>query len=227
MTALDKDESAHALRVLRLKPGDAFVATDGQGSFYDCIVTNENRGVCHFEVKARRTIQKSTHQIHIAIAPMKNHDRLEWFVEKATEVGIDRITPMVCDRNERKKINHERLQKVAISAMKQSLKPWLPVVETLMPFNGILKTPADQRFVAHLDEMPGPHLAGIANKDSSSVTLIGPEGDFTKDEISAARDQGFQVVSLGPHRLRTETAALVACHALNMVNEVSTLVRNT
>lgn len=205
--------------MLRLKPGADFLATDGQGSFYDCVVTGESRGLCAFEVKARRFVERNKYHVHIAIAATKNHDRIEWFTEKATEIGIDCITPMECEHNERKKVNHDRLKKVAISAMKQSLKAWLPEVQPLTGFGEVLKSASDQKFIAHLDERPGVHLTKLVQKDCRSVVLIGPEGDFTSDEIAAAETRGFTKVQLSAHRLRTETAALVACHIINLAQE--------
>jgi 16S rRNA (uracil1498-N3)-methyltransferase len=202
-----------------MKPGDTLQATDGKGTFYDCVITGDKKGICLFDVRSTRSVAKQTYQVHIAIAPTKNHDRLEWFVEKATEIGIHRIIPLQCEHNERKKINDERLQKVAISAMKQSLKAWLPDVRPLTSFKQALAETVDQKFIAHLDDPPAPHLLQSATRDSASLVLIGPEGDFTNDEVLAAIDHGFRKVSLGPHRLRTETAAMVACHTLNLVNQ--------
>jgi 16S rRNA (uracil1498-N3)-methyltransferase len=169
-------------------------------------------------VKSKRSIPKESHSIQIAVAPTKNHDRLEWFVEKATEIGVDRIIPIECRHNERKKINHERLQKVAISAMKQSLKAWLPDVQPLTTLEQAVTSAAGQKFISHLAERPAPHLSKIAKAGITTLVLIGPEGGFTDDEVQMARRHGCQIAILGPHRLRTETAALVACHTLNLLN---------
>ena len=162
---------------------------------------------------------KPSLQIYIGLAPPKNTDRLEWFVEKATEIGIERIIALKCEHSERKAVNEERLQKVAISAMKQSLKAWLPQIQAMTTLKEVVKEKIDKKFIAHLDEPAAPHLASLASGSGSSLTLVGPEGDFTNAELTAALDSGFQKVSLGPHRLRTETAALVACHTFNLINQ--------
>jgi 16S rRNA (uracil1498-N3)-methyltransferase len=211
--SLDPIESAHAVRALRMKPGDKFETTDGRGNFYHCIVTEIKRGECSFDVEGTDAVAKPATEIHIALAPTKNIDRVEWFVEKATEVGVDRISFIACDHSERRNINEDRLRKIAISALKQSLKAWLPIVGPLIPFEEILDSTGD-KFIAHLDDPPSPHLFDRASKGKSATILIGPEGDFSPAEVAAAVAKGFQTITLGTQRLRTETAALVAAHSL-------------
>ena len=215
---LGADESAHALRVLRHKVGDELDVTDGQGSFYRCVITDTRKSLCQLEVKSKRSVVRPAYSIHIALAPTKNHDRIEWFVEKATEIGVDRITFMICEHSERRKINDERLRKVAVGAMKQSLKAWLPRVDPLTQFAHVLTEPGGQKFIAHLDEPEPPNLIDIARRHVQSLLLIGPEGDFSPGELKLAEEAHFQKVALGQHRLRTETAALVAVTTLTLAN---------
>jgi 16S rRNA (uracil1498-N3)-methyltransferase len=169
-------------------------------------------------VDGKTSVLRPSYNIHIALAPTKNHDRLEWFVEKATEVGINCVSFFVSDHSERRKINHDRLQKVAVSGMKQSLKVWLPEIRDAVPFAAVLREKADQKFIAHLGEDPAANLFDVAKKEASVLVLIGPEGDFTIEELAKATSSNFQQVTLGPHRLRTETAALAAAHTLSLVN---------
>lgn len=217
-TSLDSVESNHALKVLRLDPGDKLEITDGQGGLYHCTIIESRKGQCYFKVNDKISVARPPFDIHIALAPTKSHDRMEWLVEKATEIGVGQISFFACEHSERKKVNDERLQKVAVSAMKQSLKYWLPEIHTLVPFSSILRVKADQKFIAHLDESVTPHLADQVKRGAHCLVLIGPEGDFTDKELAAAGSAGFQKATLGPHRLRTETAALVAAQTLSLVN---------
>ena len=158
--------------------------------------------------------------IHVAIAPTKNIDRLEWFVEKSVELGVDHISLLQCDHSERNKLNQERLVKKAISAMKQSLKYTLPAIHALQPFSSFVRSAkASLKFIAYVDEDISTHLKDSAPKDCDYLVLIGPEGDFSKKEIDLATAQGFKPVSLGKSRLRTETAGLAALHILNLIND--------
>jgi 16S rRNA (uracil1498-N3)-methyltransferase len=204
--------------VLRLKPGDEIRVTDGQGSFYQCIISDSRNGVCVFRIKDKQAIPRPPYSIHIAVAPTKNHDRIEWLVEKGTEIGVDRITFMVCEHSERRNVNLERLQKMVVSAMKQSLKAWLPLIDPLLRFDNVLNEPADHKFIACLDEASPVSLFDQAKPGGRSLVLIGPEGDFTSQELASAEQAHFQRVALGNHRLRTETAALVAATTLALVN---------
>lgn len=219
---LPEDESRHCSKVLRLQEGDTVHMVDGKGTFYTALLSDVGSRRC--EVRVVQTEQQygqPPYQIHIAVAPTKNIDRMEWFVEKATEIGIQEITLLQCQRSERKHVNLERLEKIAVSAMKQSVKAYLPKIAGLLPFNAFLDTtPAIQSFIAHLEDKNRLSLREVFIRNSSYCILIGPEGDFTPTEIAAAKARGIKPVTLGSSRLRTETAALVACHTLHVLNEV-------
>ncbi|WP_423127446.1 16S rRNA (uracil(1498)-N(3))-methyltransferase [Gaoshiqia sp. Z1-71] len=218
---LDETESKHAVRVLRLNQGDLINLVDGKGNFYEARITDANPKRCRIEVtKQAGEFGKRTHYLHMAVAPTKNIDRFEWFLEKATEIGIDEITPVLCDRSERKTVNEDRLEKVIISAMKQSLKAYLPKLNPLTPLNGLLKAEfKGKKFIAHCYDQNKNELRTEITGSSSNLILIGPEGDFSEDEVTQAIGQNFLPVNLGNSRLRTETAALVACHTANLLNE--------
>lgn len=214
---LPEAEGIHATRVLRLKPGDAVTLTDGDGSWCRARLTATHPHVS-FEVEEEIQVPRPPHVIHIALAPPKNHDRIEWFVEKATEIGIQEISFFLTAKTERKSIQLDRLQKVAIAAMKQSQQAWLPQLRPLRTWSDLLQAPAGERFIAHADPAHPVLLSQLAQPRQHYLVLIGPEGDFSHVELEAAMLHGFRKVSLGPHRLRTETAALVACMMLNGIN---------
>ncbi|HEX5171571.1 MAG TPA: 16S rRNA (uracil(1498)-N(3))-methyltransferase [Cyclobacteriaceae bacterium] len=216
---LDPEESRHCIKVLRKRPGDAITVVDGKGIFYESILTGIELHQCRFNIV--REIQEAfrTFNIHIAVAPTKNTERIEWFVEKATEFGIDRITFVQCDHSERVKLKLDRIERIAINAMKQSLKATLPAIETLIGFKDFVEGRNENgKFIAYVDAGNQYHLKDLATPASAYCVLIGPEGDFSDEEISHAVNHGFQKVSLGKSRLRTETAALAACHTLNLLN---------
>ena len=215
---LDADESRHCVKVLRHTVGDTLRITDGQGFFYDTIITKADDRQCTFRIAETIAQPPRNFTIHIAISPTKNADRIEWFVEKAVELGVDKISIVECENTERTYLKKERLEKVAISAMKQSLKATLPRIEGLLPFQDILTDNATQKFIAYVDQQNPDHLKNMAAAGKDYVVLIGPEGDFSPDELNAALQNGFKKVSLGPSRLRTETAGLAACHILNLIN---------
>ena len=214
---LDREESHHAIRVLRMSEGQSLDLTDGQGFFYVARITKADPKKSGFEILEKKQGTKRGFHIHIAIAPTKNADRIEWFIEKATEIGIDQISFMVCKNSERKVINLERLEKVAVSAMKQSQQAWLPQLSQMTPFKEIISAQVDQKFIAYVDADNPNHLQAVGKPGKKYLVLIGPEGDFSPEELSHALSSGFQKVGLGPNRLRTETAALVACHTLNLI----------
>lgn len=217
---LDPEESRHCIKVLRYKSGDIIHLTDGRGAFYEAVITDANSSACQFELKHTRTVEATRHTVHIAISPTKNADRIEWFVEKATEIGVDQITLLECENTERTFIKTARLEKVAVSAMKQSLKAFLPVINSLTSFKDFVERQQDdQKFIAFVDTTNPVHLKSAAAPGTSSVVLIGPEGDFSPEELKLAIDHGFIKVSLGSSRLRTETAGLVACHTIHLLNE--------
>jgi 16S rRNA (uracil1498-N3)-methyltransferase len=217
---LDADESRHCIKVLRKRSGDTIRITDGTGFFYDALITQADDRKCSFTIQEKITAPKRSHSIHIIISPTKNTDRIEWFVEKSTELGVERISLAECDHTERSFIKSERLQKVAVSAMKQSLKACLPEIGSLTSLTELITSvKAQEKFIAYVDPTNPSHLKDVATAKKSYCVLIGPEGDFSAEELSLAIESGFTKVSLGPSRLRTETAGLAACHILNLINE--------
>jgi len=218
-TQLSPEESKHAIKVLRLQEGDAIELIDGIGGKYKARITSANHKICEFEVLEKATEKPKDFFVHIAIAPTKNIDRMEWFVEKAVEIGIDEISFVHTSHSERKVIKLDRLEKKAISAMKQSLKAKLPKINALTPINEfIVNTNQTDNYIAYVDFSNPKALQQLAPKKSDYCVLIGPEGDFSEDELELAIANGFTKVSLGTSRLRTETAGLVACHLLNIIN---------
>ncbi len=201
-----------------MSSGDDIKVTDGKGFFYQAQIVSIDSKKCVFKINTHEKIPAKNFRIHIAIAPTKNADRIEWFVEKAVEIGVDEISFILCKNSERRVLNLERIQKIAVSAMKQSQQPWMPTLHPLQPFNDILKQSADQKFIGHVDSSNPVHLKAIAKPNKSYLVLIGPEGDFFNEELNAALQSGFEKVSLGENRLRTETAGLTACQTLQFVN---------
>jgi len=218
---LDETESKHCVRVLRLEKGDEITLVDGRGGFFTAEIADPNPKRCAVNVtKSELNFGLRNFQVHVAIAPTKNMDRIEWFLEKATEIGINRVAPLLCRFSERKEIKHDRLEKVMISAMKQSLKAYLPQLDELTKFNEFVRQPFDGlKFIAHCDEQHRELLKKVIIPDGKYLILIGPEGDFSPEEIELAMAAGFVPVSLGDSRLRTETAGVVACHTFNLLNE--------
>lgn len=232
---LPADEANHAVRVLRMKEGDTLLATDGRGTFYDCIVSLASAKHCDVSITGRHEAPRPWNgRIHLAMAPTKNIDRTEWFAEKATEIGFDRLTFLDCKNSERRVVKPERIERIVTSAMKQSHKAQRPVVDEMTPFKEFIKQPFEgQKFIAHCYDMAedggGPlaeesmrttFLGDVVDSDGESLVLIGPEGDFSTDEVKAAIAAGFRPISLGRSRLRTETAALVAVHIMNLAKRL-------
>ena len=217
---LNEEESAHAVRVLRLKTGDTITLTDGRGNIYRATIIEAHHKRCETEiVEQHAEYGKCPYRLHIGIAPTKNIERLEWFIEKATEIGIDEITPLLCERSERKQVNDERLQRVMIAAMKQSQKAYLPQLNELTAFDKWLKTQnTGNRFIAHCNEDDMQSLKVAYQQGLDATIAIGPEGDFSLQEVMQATDCGFKGVSLGASRLRTETAGVIACHSVFFMN---------
>lgn len=216
---LDPDESRHAVKVLRKKQGDNLFLTDGKGIFYEATITSPDAHKCGFNINKTIAEPKRNFVIHVAISPTKNADRIEWFVEKSVEFGIDEITLLQCDHTERQHIKIERLEKMAISAMKQSLKATLPMIHPLTSFSQFISTSkASEKYIAHVDNENKSLLKDLVKPRTSCIILIGPEGDFSDEEVTLAEAHGFKKVSLGPSRLRTETAGIAACHILNLAN---------
>lgn len=224
---LDAEESRHAVRVLRLRAGDTLNVTDGQGHLYRCRVLQADDRACAVEPEeALPTSPSPLPALHLAVAPTKNPSRMEWLVEKAVEVGVGEVTLLECDHSERTFLKTERLERIALSAMKQSLHVILPEIHPAVLLRDWLSSfrfaNPTQKFIAHCEAgQPRTPLGAALQGGRDAVVLIGPEGDFSAEEIALAQEQGFQPVSLGPSRLRTETAALYVCCAFNLVNDRS------
>lgn len=218
---LDPDESKHAAKVLRLSQGDRVQIVDGKGGFYEAEIIDAHPKHCMLTILDKKNeFGKTTFQLHIAIAPTKNIDRFEWFLEKCTEIGIDEITPVLSEHSERKVIKPERLEKILVSAMKQSVKAYLPQLNELTSFKELASKSFDGRkLIAHCIDSRKKHLKDIIKPGENALILIGPEGDFSPAEVEFALQNGFEEISLGNARLRTETAGIVACHIVNLVNE--------
>ena len=214
---LNEEESRHCTQVLRLKTGDIIHITNGHGSLFDAELIEVNHKKCVIAItKEIKTIKPLNYSLHLAIAPTKNMDRMEWFVEKAIEMGIDEITPLICSRSERKEIKTERLKKVAVSAMKQSLKYFIPQINEAIYFNDFIsKTKIDNAFICFGEAPQNNQLHTFQTNQKHNIFLIGPEGDFTPKEIISATEKGYQALNLGTSRLRTETAAM---HVVSIVN---------
>jgi 16S rRNA (uracil1498-N3)-methyltransferase len=211
--SLDRDESKHALKVLRLKEGDLVQLVDGKGGMFEAEISDTNGGVCVFNVvKALEDKSIRPYRLHMAVAPTKNIDRFEWFLEKATEIGIDEITPVICEHSERRSLNTERCNRILVSAMKQSLKATLPQMNEPIKLKAFLETcSSPQRFIGYCDEtVDRLFLGNVYQNKTEATVLIGPEGDFSEEEVELALRSGFKAITLGNSRLRTETAAVVA-----------------
>ena len=208
---LSEEESKHAVRVLRLAVGDAVQLLDGRGGHYQAEIAEANPKRCQLRITHHEAVAPRSYFTHIAVAPTKNLDRMEWFVEKAVEIGVERISFLRCARSERRELKLERLEKIAISALKQSGQAWLPQLDALQDYAAFVASAAPETsFIAHLEEGERTALAQVAGTGPGCCVLIGPEGDFTPGEISQALSRGIRPVTLGASRLRTETAALAA-----------------
>ena len=214
---LSAEESKHATKVLRKKEGDILNFTDGKGTFYKAEITIADSRKCRLKVVSTEQKEKQhNYHLHIAIAPTKNMDRFEWFLEKATEIGIDEITPIICSRSERKVIKTERCNRILLSAMKQSLKFHVPKLNEAISLNDFIKQDyGGTKYIAHCEDGEKKELKTV-NKTEKTLILIGPEGDFTQKEIDLVLQNKFKEVSLGTSRLRTETAGIVAAHTINI-----------
>jgi 16S rRNA (uracil1498-N3)-methyltransferase len=215
--ALSEDEVKHAFRVLRLSEGDDIYVINGKGKRFHTTIKSISKRSCELELIETKVILPTyPYRLHMAIAPTKNIDRLEWFLEKATEIGISEVTPVWCERSERKLVKHDRLEKILISAMKQSLQYTIPTLNQAISLKElILQSSESEKFIAHCEEGEKPHLKQ-AYQGKDVLILIGPEGDFSIEEIQLALDHGFKPISLGETRLRTETAALVANQIIHL-----------
>lgn len=220
---LDEEQSGHAVRVLRHKEGDQLVIVDGVGNIYDTHIVNAHPKHCSVEIDKVTAEESWPYFVELAVAPTKNLDRMEWFLEKATEMGINRFVPIKCRFSERKELKTERMKKIAVSAMKQSLKATLPAVEELVDIKSYLKEDFDgQKFIAHCyKDAPRKLLSKEIKAGARVRILIGPEGDFSEEEIQLAIENGYVPISLGDQRLRTETAALASVHTIHIINELA------
>lgn len=216
----DREESKHIIKVLRKKDGDILFVTNGLGYLFKTEITLASDSKCTVQMVSFEKSAPSNFKLHLAVAPTKMNDRYEWFLEKATEIGIQEITPIICDRSERKVINTDRFEKIILSAMKQSNELYLPKLNPAISFKEFIKQQNEGlRLIAHCEETDKKTLKSVVHPNTNITVLIGPEGDFSEKEIALALEQKYIPVSLGNTRLRTETAAVVACHSVVFVNE--------
>jgi 16S rRNA (uracil1498-N3)-methyltransferase len=219
---LSEEESKHAVRVLRLKMGDEIWLTNGKGSLFQAKLLNEHPKRCNIQITKRLTEQgKRDYRLHIAVAPTKNNTRFEWFLEKATEIGIDEITPLICEHSERNVVKTDRLNKVITAAVKQSLKAYHPQLNATQKFTEFIETHrSETQLLAWCKASPDHRIENQVNAGEDVILIIGPEGGFSETEIELAKKKGVSFVSISSSRLRTETAALVACHSIAFINKM-------
>ncbi len=218
--SFDREESKHIAKVLRKKEGDILFVTNGSGFLFKTEITLVSDTKCSVNIISFEKQERSQPHLHLAVAPTKMNDRYEWFLEKATEIGVQEITPVICDRSERKVLKTERFDKILLAAMKQSNQYFLPVLNEPVSFKAFVKKPySGQKFIAHCEETDKRTLKSVLNPAENCTILIGPEGDFSVKEIETALEKQFIPISLGNTRLRTETAAVVACHTVVLANE--------
>lgn len=218
-----KEESRHIVKVLRKKTGDTLMVTNGEGFLFTTEISDVSPQKCVARVTKVEKEVSPPYNLHLIVAPTKMNDRYEWFLEKATEIGVHEITPVICSNSERKVVKPERFEKVIQSAMKQSLHLRKPLLHETLEFHKIVNLKIDgKKFIAHCEEeKERVSLKDLVQPGEKYSILIGPEGDFTPVEIEAAIENGWQPVSLGKSRLRTETAAIVACHTIALINETN------
>lgn len=217
---LNEEESMHCIKVLRMKMGDTLTLMNGLGVFFTGKIIGDHQKHTTLEIVERRVVQAPRdYRLHLAVAPTKNIARFEWFLEKATELGIDRITPLICHHSERVHLRYERLERIVIAAAKQSLSAYMPLLDEPMSFKTLLSScTASQQFIAYVDENHQKELKHAIIPGEDVLILIGPEGDFSMDEIAEALSKGYEAVGMGKSRLRTETAGLAACIMVSVVN---------
>lgn len=221
ITALSKEEALHCTKVLRLKEGDTIFLTNGKGSLFEGTISSCHKDECLVALTSEQTdYQKRDYYIHIAIAPTKNPSRMEWFIEKAVEMGVDEITPLICQHSQRTSIKTERWEKIAIAAAKQSLKCYLPKINEETAFDSLVtKTKEQELYIAYCaQDIQYTTLKKSYTKGQSIIILIGPEGDFAKEEIALAMENKFKPLTFGSERLRTETAAIYAVASIHFLN---------
>ena len=220
---LNETESKHCIKVMRMTAGVSVKLIDGKGNLYEGVISDPNPKKCLITInKKTENFEKRNYNLHIAISPLKNHERFEWFVEKSVEIGIDEITPLICYRTEKQSVKTERIEKIIISAMKQSLKALGTVFNPPRSFNEFISESSNSvKMIAHCNESLDNRVSvsQICKKGDNAVVLIGPEGDFTESEIDAATQRNYQPIHLGKSRLRTETAGISACHSVYFINQ--------
>src|SRR6056297_289599 len=214
------DESKHIVRVLRKSEGDTVHITNGKGYLFEAEILEADQKKCRARITSQRKSIPKRYKLHMVVAPTKINDRYEWFLEKATEIGVDEITPIICDHSERKTIKLERMERVLQAAMKQSLQTVLPQINPPISCKEFLEldNTVGYRFIAHCQNGDKMELKRRVIADNDATILIGPEGDFSKEEIDLAKEKGYVPISLGRNRLRTETAAIVACTTVAIIN---------
>ena len=219
---LTKDDVQHAVRVLRMSVGDSIRLMDGKGTFYEAEITAASNHKCAYRILETQPQQRAwLGHLHLAVAPTKLNDRMEWFAEKATEIGLDELSFLDCQYSERRSIKVERIDKIVVSAMKQSHKAWKTIVNDMQDFRQFVSAErTGQKFICHCYEGERPYLFDELKAGEDAMVLIGPEGDFSIDEVQLAEKNGYKAVSLGCSRLRTETAALVAVHLMQIKNQM-------
>lgn len=216
----DKEESKHIVKVLRKKEGDFIQLSNGNGYLFKGEITLASDKKCQIAIKEIQFFEAKKYKLHIAVAPTKMNDRYEWFLEKATEIGIDEITPIICDHSERKVFKTDRAEKIIQAAMKQSLQYYVPKINEPIRFSDfLLQNHTQLKCIAHCEEHDRKAFKDVVDRNENVLVLIGPEGDFSSQEIDLALSKNFIPVTLGNTRLRTETAAIVACHTVALKNE--------
>jgi 16S rRNA (uracil1498-N3)-methyltransferase len=219
---LDEVESGHCIRVLRLGKGNRVNIIDGRGNLHEGIIIDPDPRCCKIRItQTTDEFEKRNYHVHVAISPLKSAERFEWFVEKCVEIGVDEITPLICRNTEKPGIKSERIRKIIISAMKQSLKAYMPELHGSTGFNYFLELKtAGNKMIAHCHgDIERFSINQVYNKGQDAVMLIGPEGDFTMGEVKWAISAGYTSIHLGPSRLRTETAGIAACHSVYLINQ--------
>lgn len=219
---LNEEESKHCIKVLRHKLNDNIFVIDGFGNLFSCQITDANYNNCKLQILNQQVINKRNYNLHIAISPIKNIDRFEWFIEKSTEIGVDEITPIICNKTEKLKIKCERVNRILLSATKQSLNAKIPKFNESIKFNNFIELQKNnidfQKYIAYCKVDATENLKNQYVKNSNTIIIIGPEGDFTDNEVKFAIENSFKPISLGINRLRTETAGVIACSTINILN---------
>ncbi|HEX2974802.1 MAG TPA: 16S rRNA (uracil(1498)-N(3))-methyltransferase [Bacteroidales bacterium] len=219
---LDENESKHIIRVLRMGRGTAVRLIDGRGNLFEGVIEEPDHKHCKISITGvLENFEKRSYRLHIAISPIKNNDRFEWFIEKSVEIGVDEITPLICRNTEKTSIKTERINNIIISAMKQSLKSTLTKLNEPESFEEFTSRKSDEvSMIAHCsNEYPRKKISDICKPHQDAIILIGPEGDFSNEEIALAYNRGFTGIHLGASRLRTETAGVAACHSVYFINQ--------